>query len=301
MENKNVIFQHEAFGQIRILVTEDGRTLFCASDIAAALDIPNGPSAVHSLCSNMEKQYGQTSAGMRLMNFIPMDDIIALIPCADADRVYAFAEWLETVVFPELEQDEDSGEADGDNSGFPDDGMYLIKLSDYLLHIDEKTRLYGYVKRLTQLAAELPPCDENFTLKAFAELFSDYADRMHESGTLPARYLKDGNADEIISLLDRELTAPAEMGYAFCEGCTTTDPICCGDRCCDCADDEDFEYEFSDEDDDEDSECEPAPVQKLVEGMTEAELAAMFSTVVEVLESIEDDLHCLYGYLTRGM
>ena len=296
MENKNEVGQHKAAKKLRVLITVDGRFLFCASDITALLNIPNGGSAVRSLCINAEKHNGQTSAGMRLMNYIPIDDVTALMACADPDQASSLSEWLDREVFPMLWQrgdcdDTGTEDDDDDEDAFQNDELRLIRLSDYLRHINQKEELYFYVKELANLASQLPPCCDGFLLKDLAERFADAADCMYESGDIPNYCPNDEDEGKLIALADRELSTPAESGYAFCEDCTMTSPSCSGARCCDYDQDAPSKADMLNE----------AGTNVKEARLTDDELREMCMTITELLESIEDDLHCLYGYLTRGM
>lgn len=52
MENTIKIFENEEFGQVRTLTDEDGKILFCGTDIARALGYANPQKAVRDHCKS---------------------------------------------------------------------------------------------------------------------------------------------------------------------------------------------------------------------------------------------------------
>lgn len=57
MENMIQIFENEEFGQVRTLTDEDGKILFCGTDIASALGYRSPKDAISAHC----KGGGKTS------------------------------------------------------------------------------------------------------------------------------------------------------------------------------------------------------------------------------------------------
>ena len=56
MNNGIKVFQNEQFGKVRTL-DEDGKVLFCGSDIARALGYQNASKALGDHCKGVTKRY----------------------------------------------------------------------------------------------------------------------------------------------------------------------------------------------------------------------------------------------------
>lgn len=69
--NELQIFQNEEFGEIRT-IEEDGKVLFCASDVAKALGYARPNDAVTAHCRATVKHSTPISGKMQEINFIRM-------------------------------------------------------------------------------------------------------------------------------------------------------------------------------------------------------------------------------------
>ena len=76
--NELQIFQNEEFGEIRT-IEEDGKVLFCASDVAKALGYARPNDAVTAHCRATVKRSTPISGKMQEINFIPEGDVYRLI------------------------------------------------------------------------------------------------------------------------------------------------------------------------------------------------------------------------------
>lgn len=111
MNQQMKVFNHEQFGNVRI-IEEDGRMLFCGSDVAKALGYANPRKALQDHCRCVTKrdawvQTGTKSDGtpdMRLnsTNFIPEGDVYRLITHSKLPSAERFERWVFDEVLPSI-------------------------------------------------------------------------------------------------------------------------------------------------------------------------------------------------------
>lgn len=111
MNQQLQVFNHEQFGDVRT-IEEDGRVLFCGSDVAKALGYTNPRKALHDHCRCVTKrdawvQTGTKSDGtpaMRLnsTNFIPEGDVYRLITHSKLPAAERFEKWVFDEVLPTI-------------------------------------------------------------------------------------------------------------------------------------------------------------------------------------------------------
>lgn len=108
--NEMQVFKNEKFGTVRT-ITENGKTLFCGTDIARALGYTNPQKAIRDHCKGGTKrsgvslttnQHGATTEQVTEMTFIPEGDIYRLaarskLPGADEFERWIFDEVLVSV------------------------------------------------------------------------------------------------------------------------------------------------------------------------------------------------------------
>jgi prophage antirepressor-like protein len=68
------IFKNNDFGEVRTL-EQDGKTLFCGSDVAKALGYAIPSKAVNTHCKGVSKMEVPTNGGTQQMLFIPEGDL----------------------------------------------------------------------------------------------------------------------------------------------------------------------------------------------------------------------------------
>ena len=75
------IFKNEEFGNIRTMVTQQGETLFCAKDVAMALEYAKTRNAItqHVDKGDALKQGLPTTSGIQQMTFINESGLYSLI------------------------------------------------------------------------------------------------------------------------------------------------------------------------------------------------------------------------------
>ena len=111
MNQQLQVFNHEQFGDVRI-IEEDGKVLFCGSDVAKALGYENPRDAIRRHCRCVAKrdawvQTGAKSDGtpaMRLnsTNFIPEGDVYRLITHSKLPAAERFEKWVFDEVLPTI-------------------------------------------------------------------------------------------------------------------------------------------------------------------------------------------------------
>ena len=96
------IFKNEEFGSVRI-IEEDGKYLFCASDVAKALGYSNVHSALQRHCNGVVKRDTVTSTrGVQTLTYIPEGDVYRLIVHSKLPSAERFERWVFDEVLPSL-------------------------------------------------------------------------------------------------------------------------------------------------------------------------------------------------------
>lgn len=95
------IFKNNDFGEIRTL-EEDGRILFCASDVAKALGYIKPNDAVARHCRATTKRSTPISGKMQEINFVPEGDVYRLITHSKLPTAEKFERWVFDEVLPSI-------------------------------------------------------------------------------------------------------------------------------------------------------------------------------------------------------
>lgn len=137
--NGLMIFENSQFGAVRT-VEENGKVLFCGSDITRALGYKNSSKAISDHCKGVTKRYTPTVGGQQEMNFITEGDIYRLAAKSELSGAEEFERWIFDEVLPSVRKH----------------GMYAIDtlLDNPDLLIEAATRLKEERARSKQLAAE---------------------------------------------------------------------------------------------------------------------------------------------------
>ena len=101
MKNELTIFENPKFGQVRT-IEEDGKILFCGSDVAKALGYKNPSKALSDHCKGVTKRYTPTPSGKQEMNFIPEGDIYRLAAKSELPGADKFESWIFDEVIPSI-------------------------------------------------------------------------------------------------------------------------------------------------------------------------------------------------------
>lgn len=100
--NEMQLFKSNDFGEIRTLETEDGRVLFCASDVAKSLGYSNKNDAISRHCKGVVKRDTLTKGGKQSLSFIPEGDVYRLIAHSKLPNAVQFESWVFDEVLPAI-------------------------------------------------------------------------------------------------------------------------------------------------------------------------------------------------------
>ncbi len=160
--NKLKIFEHPKFGNIRT-VTEDGKTLFCGKDVAAALGYKDTTNAIKQHCRGVAKRHLTDKLGREQeTNFIPEGDIYRLAAKSELPGAEEFESWIFDEVLPSIRR------TGGYSAGA--DNMTPEELMAKALMVAQKT----LADREARLAAVTV---ENQIMKPKADYFDELVDR----------------------------------------------------------------------------------------------------------------------------
>ena len=96
-----MIFNNPEFGEVRTL-EEDGKVIFCGSDVAKALGYANSRKAISDHCRGVTKRYTPTASGEQEMSFIPESDLYRLVFSSKLPTAEKFTEWVTAEVLPSI-------------------------------------------------------------------------------------------------------------------------------------------------------------------------------------------------------
>ena len=110
MTNELQVFENNQFGQMRT-ITENGNTLFCATDVARMLGYSNPHDAIARHCRGVVKregvstttnQHGVSTQQTNQMSFIPEGDVYRLITHSKLPTAEKFESWVFDEVLPSI-------------------------------------------------------------------------------------------------------------------------------------------------------------------------------------------------------
>lgn len=127
------IFQSEEFGEIRT-IEEEGKVLFCASDVAKALGYTNPNKAVNDHCRAITKCSTPISGKMQEINFIPEGDVYRLITHSKLPSAEKFESWVFDEVLPAIRKtggyvNDTETFVDAYFAGIPEEMKAIIRVS----------------------------------------------------------------------------------------------------------------------------------------------------------------------------
>ena len=131
--NELQIFQSEEFGEIRT-IEEEGRVLFCASDVAKALGYARPNDAVTAHCRATVKHSTPISGKMQEINFIPEGDVYRLITHSKLPSAEKFESWVFDEVLPAIRKtggyvNDTETFVDAYFAGIPEEMKAIIRVS----------------------------------------------------------------------------------------------------------------------------------------------------------------------------
>lgn len=103
MNNQLQIFNNPEFEEIRT-IKENGKILFCGSDVAKALGYVNPNKAINNHCRAITKYSTPISGKIQEINFITEGDVYRLITHSKLPKVEQFEKWVFDEVLPIIRQ-----------------------------------------------------------------------------------------------------------------------------------------------------------------------------------------------------
>lgn len=101
MEQKIKIFENEEFGSVRT-IEENGKILFCGSDVAKALGYRRPKDAINAHCKGAVKRRLLTNGGVQEMKMISEGDVYRLISHSRLPSAEKFERWIFDDVLPTI-------------------------------------------------------------------------------------------------------------------------------------------------------------------------------------------------------
>lgn len=95
------IFKKEDFGEIRT-IEENGKVLFCGSDIARALGYASPANAITAHCKGVTVLMTPSSGGMQNTKFITEGDVYRLITHSKLPAAQKFESWVFDEILPSI-------------------------------------------------------------------------------------------------------------------------------------------------------------------------------------------------------
>lgn len=99
--NELQVFKNNEFGEVRT-VEENGKILFCGSDVAKALGYAIPSKAVNTHCKGVSKMEAPTNGGIQNMLFITEGDVYRLIVHSKLPNAIKFESWVYDEVLPTI-------------------------------------------------------------------------------------------------------------------------------------------------------------------------------------------------------
>ena len=155
--NEIKIFQNSRFGEIRT-ITEDGRTLFCGSDVAKALGYAKPQNAIAAHCKGALKRGIPTAGGVQEMNFIPEGDIYRLAARSELPGAEEFERWIFDEVLPSIRQN--GGYISGQETMTPEELMAKALMAAQKVLAEREARLSALTAQLTIAAPKAEYFDQ---------------------------------------------------------------------------------------------------------------------------------------------
>lgn len=194
--NKLMIFDNPEFGEIRT-IEEDGKVLFCGSDVAKALGYKNPTKAIADHCKGtVERRTNDSLGRQQNMKFIPEGDIYRLAAKSELPGADKFESWIFDEVIPSIRRR----------------GVYMTPetLEAAILNPDTMIRLCTALKdeqdkRRALEAANSALTVENQIMSPKADYFDQLVDRnLLTNFRETAKQLQVGEREFIRFLLERK-------------------------------------------------------------------------------------------------
>lgn len=165
--NELQIFSNPEFGEIRT-IEENGKVLFCGSDVARALGYVKPQNAISTHCKGALKRGTLTERGMQQLLFILEGDLYRLIVNSKLPSAEKFERWIFDEVLPAIRKH----------------GAYMTpeKLEEVILNPDTMIKLCTALKdeqdkRKALEAANAALIVDNAVMQPKADYFDELVDR----------------------------------------------------------------------------------------------------------------------------
>ncbi len=193
--NELQIFNSPEFGEIRT-IEENGKVLFCGSDVARALGYVKPQNAISTHCKGALKRGTLTERGMQQLLFILEGDLYRLIVNSKLPSAEKFERWIFDEVLPAIRKH----------------GAYMTpeKLEEVILNPDTMIKLCTALKdeqdkRKALEAANAALIVDNAVMQPKADYFDELVDRnLLTNFRETAKQLEIKEKDFVRFLLDKK-------------------------------------------------------------------------------------------------
>ena len=181
--NKLQIFNNPDFGEVRTL-EENGKVLFCGSDVAKALGYSNPSKALSDHCKGVTKRYTPTNSGIQEMSFIPESDLYRLVFSSKLPNAERFTDWVTEEVLPSIRRN--GGYIAGQEQMSPEELM--ARALDVAHNIIR--RLETENANLTVKNAIMAPKADYFDQLVDRNLLTNFRETAKELGVAPRTFVQ---------------------------------------------------------------------------------------------------------------
>ena len=181
--NKLQIFNNPDYGEVRTL-EENGRVLFCGSDVAKALGYAVPRKALFDHCKGVLKRNIPTSGGIQEMSFIPESDLYRLVFSSKLPNAERFTDWVTEEVLPSIRRN--GGYIAGQEQMSPEELM--ARALDVAHNIIR--RLESENSSLTVKNAIMAPKADYFDQLVDRNLLTNFRETAKELGIAPRTFVQ---------------------------------------------------------------------------------------------------------------
>lgn len=181
--NKLQIFNNPDFGEVRTL-EENGKVLFCGSDVAKALGYAVPRKALFDHCKGVLKRNIPTSGGIQEMSFIPESDLYRLVFSSKLPNAERFTDWVTEEVLPSIRKN--GGYIAGQEQMSPEELM--ARALDVAHNIIR--RLESENSSLTVKNAIMAPKADYFDQLVDRNLLTNFRETAKELGVAPRTFVQ---------------------------------------------------------------------------------------------------------------
>lgn len=181
------IFSNTQFGEIRTTQDKDGKTLFCASDVAKALGYAIPSKAVNTHCKGVSKMESRVKTGVKAdgalaiqtveMLFIPEGDVYRLIVRSKLPSAEQFEHWVFDEVLPSIRKHGIYATDDTIDNIIKDPDFGIKLLTELKQEREEKRQLQDQIKHqkpLVDFASTVQGSDTNILIRQTSKFASNY-------------------------------------------------------------------------------------------------------------------------------